>query len=269
MGKLSPERSGNESEEVPPPSADSKAKTSDEPMDVDNEEGSGGEGEEEYEIEAILDAKRGSFPNGRMGYFVKWKGYGEEENSWVDEMDAGNAHALIDEYWKNHPNKRKGPRKSTDAKTPRRSRKSGIDEGSDGGSSKKRGKKTQAKADSDLENDKEGMDIDGSKAAKKSRKSAAAKTQAKDTIQITVEGDGIIIGDMSEYMKVSNWEDLVATVDTIEREKDSSLTVYFSLKSGERVKENSRICAERFPQKIIQFYESNLRWRSADSDDES
>jgi Chromo (CHRromatin Organisation MOdifier) domain len=26
---------------------------------------------------------------GRMGYFVKWKGYGKEENSWVDEKDAG------------------------------------------------------------------------------------------------------------------------------------------------------------------------------------
>lgn len=24
-----------------------------------------------------------------MGYFVKWKGYAEEHNSWVDEQDAG------------------------------------------------------------------------------------------------------------------------------------------------------------------------------------
>jgi hypothetical protein len=76
---------------------------------------SDGEGdEEEYEIEGILDAKKGAFPQvmwslsrffachtvlgascylhilqGRTGYFVKWKGYGEEENSWVDEKDAG------------------------------------------------------------------------------------------------------------------------------------------------------------------------------------
>lgn len=83
-------------------------------MEVDEEEEEGEEGgeeESEYEIEAIIDAKRGSFPEvgrhertickpttqdasslssqGRMGYFVKWKGYPDSENSWVDEQDAG------------------------------------------------------------------------------------------------------------------------------------------------------------------------------------
>jgi hypothetical protein len=75
------------------------------------------EEEEEYEIEAILGARKGAFPQvrslasrvllvrsylasrrvhfplselqGRTGYLVKWKGYDETENSWVDERDAG------------------------------------------------------------------------------------------------------------------------------------------------------------------------------------
>lgn len=64
------------------------------------------EGGEEYEIEKILDAKRGVFADvrvflvpqsqyieaevqGRIGYFVKWKGYDSNENSWVDEHDIG------------------------------------------------------------------------------------------------------------------------------------------------------------------------------------
>ena len=64
------------------------------------------EDNEVYEIESILDAKRGatgsvrflrhSFGDAcliisskaRIGYLVKWKGYTDEENSWVDERDA-------------------------------------------------------------------------------------------------------------------------------------------------------------------------------------
>lgn len=42
------------------------SKKGEEPMDVDAENASGSEEESEYEIEAILDAKRGSFPNVRQ-----------------------------------------------------------------------------------------------------------------------------------------------------------------------------------------------------------
>lgn len=235
-------------------------------MEVDGDEGSGGEDDEEYEIEAILDAKRGPFPDGRMGYLVKWKGYGEEENSWVDEEDAGNAHALIAEYWKSNPNKKKAPRKSTEAKTPRRPRTSTVDETSDAGSTaapKKRGRKSQAKADSDLENSK-GMDVDENRVTKKPRKSAAPKARSRE---VALTEDEPQIGDMSQHMKMASWEDIVSTVDTIERETDGSLTVYFTLKTSERVKEDARICAERFPQKLILFYEGNLRWRTNDENE--
>lgn len=85
----------------------------------ESEEGSGGE-ESEYEIESIVDAKRGGpvrrslsyfiaeihpliflslarthtiLSNGFQGfsYLVSWKGYGPEHNSWVAEDDAGYA----------------------------------------------------------------------------------------------------------------------------------------------------------------------------------
>jgi len=145
---------------------------------------------------------------------------------------SSNADALIAEYWKSHPNKKKAPRKSTEVKTPRRSRKSTVDETSDTASTtavpKKRGRKSQVKADSDMENGKD-MDVDDIRAAKKIRKSAASKSQPKEISQRPFIGEEPYIGDMSQHMKMSSWEDLVATVDTIEREATGSLTVYFTL----------------------------------------
>jgi len=184
------------------------------------------------------------------------------------EQDAGNAHALITEYWKSHPNKKKAPRKSTDTKSPRRPRTSTVDETSDAGSTaavpKKRGRKSQVKADSDLENGKD-MDISETRAPKKPRKSAGSKAQAQEVVKRSLdEEEEPQIGDMNRHMKMRSWEDIVSTVDTIERQSDGSLMVYFTLNTGERAKENSRICAERFPQKLILFYEGNLRWRTND-----
>jgi chromobox protein 5 len=138
---------------------------------------------------------------------------------------------LIDEYWKSHPNKKKAPRKSSEAKTPRRPRTSTVDEISDGGSApvKKRNRKSQAKANSDMENGKN-MDVDEIRTPKKPRKSAATKAQSRNIPhRQLIEEEEVHIGDMSQYMKTSSWEDLVLTVDTIEREAGDNLTVYFTL----------------------------------------
>ena len=55
------------------------------------------EGEEEYEVEAILDARR--HRRGRkLQYLVHWKGYPNSDNSWVDHGDL-NAPELLKEYY--------------------------------------------------------------------------------------------------------------------------------------------------------------------------
>lgn len=96
------------SDEAKPKSSASKKKDTQEDVEMEgapDEEVD--EEEEEYEVEAILDAKRGAVtkvslgittkkrnscvhPNlqGEWGYFVKWRGYGDEHNSWVDQKDA-------------------------------------------------------------------------------------------------------------------------------------------------------------------------------------
>ncbi|KZT54943.1 hypothetical protein CALCODRAFT_370405 [Calocera cornea HHB12733] len=102
----------------PQPAKKTVRPSEDEEMaDADEEEGEGDseEGESEYEIEAILGHKMGMFTPGEYAYYVSWKGYPAEENSWVSQDDAGNAMELITEYWKTRP-KREVPQKSSSAK---------------------------------------------------------------------------------------------------------------------------------------------------------
>ena len=46
----------------------------------------------EWEVEAILDHKKS---HGQDMYLVKWKGYGDEENTWEPERNLGNAPRLL------------------------------------------------------------------------------------------------------------------------------------------------------------------------------
>ncbi len=66
------------------------------------------DGEEHYEIEKVLNSRQrkirgrqGEPPRTTTDYFVKWKGYGPESNSWVreDDMDADK---LIEEFLMEH-----------------------------------------------------------------------------------------------------------------------------------------------------------------------
>src|SRR5258708_4043558 len=54
------------------------------------------EGEEEYEVEKILDHRK--FGRGcKLQYLIKWKGYPDSENQWVDQRDVFAAEA-VSEY---------------------------------------------------------------------------------------------------------------------------------------------------------------------------
>ena len=57
------------------------------------------EGEERFEIEEILDSQMW---RKKFQYLVSWKGYGYEENSWVDERDV-EAPRLVKEFYQKHP----------------------------------------------------------------------------------------------------------------------------------------------------------------------
>ncbi|KAJ7483206.1 hypothetical protein FB451DRAFT_102059 [Mycena latifolia] len=208
----------------------SPSKSKKEESEVEDSEQSGeeaGEEDEEYEIEAILDAKKGHFPKNKLGYLVKWKGYSDEHNSWVIEEDAANADELIKAFWAEQKNKssKKAPEPA------KRARKSvAADDASDAGGSasasvaKKRGRKSSVKAP-------DAKDEDDERPPKKPRKSSEKKTPvpAAESADALPEDDEI--GNMAQHMHAPTWDQLIKHIDTVERVSDETpgrLWVYFT-----------------------------------------
>ncbi|KAG1770205.1 hypothetical protein EDD22DRAFT_91492 [Suillus occidentalis] len=226
----------------------------------------GDEQDEEYEIEDVIESQKGYFDDGKFGYFVKWKGYPSEDNSWVHEDDAANAQDLITKYWENKRKASKGgPRKPADTVKPKAGRKSttAVEETREPTPpAKKRGR--PKKGDQEEQSEKEqnaSSDDDVARAKKKPRKSQGASAK-KVTKQLAEDEEEVTFGSMKKHMTIASWEALVETIDTIERGDEGDLYVYFKIKHSDvRMREVSRICAQKFPQKLIKFYESNLRWR--------
>ncbi|KAG1743097.1 hypothetical protein EDB19DRAFT_586162 [Suillus lakei] len=243
-----------------------RVSSSDPELASENEEAPGEEGDEqdeEYEIEDVIESQKGYFGDGKFGYFVKWKGYPSEDNSWVHEDDAANAQDLITKYWENKRKASKGgPRKSTDTGKTKTGRKSTIIEPREPTPpAKKRSRPKKADQEQSENEQDASSDDDDARAKKKPRKSqgAYAKKVAK---QLAEDEEVVTFGSMKKHMTIASWENLVETIDTIERGDEGDLYVYFKIKhSDDRMREVSRLCAQKFPQKLIKFYESNLRWR--------
>ncbi|KAL0955161.1 hypothetical protein HGRIS_004070 [Hohenbuehelia grisea] len=241
------------------------------------EEEEGGEEEEEYEIEEILDAKRGMFEGGRIGYHVKWKGYGPEHNSWVDEKDAGNAEELIDTYWAKkkssaRPRKSIGSAPKASAASQRQKSASAIhvEQSDDDSISVKKRRKSKGAADGDdARSSKKAKAESASAVSKKRAPKADSKVSANISTKAApptddMEDEEYPTGNMDMYMNVPGWDHLVQRIDTVSRTEDDKLIVYFTLTTGQCVRADATICKERFPQKLIEFYESHLRWKTAE-----
>ena len=58
------------------------------------------EGEEEYEVDHVCDA---CMFGRTLEFLVRWKGYGEGDNSWEPAKNLKNAPHAIDDFYKRHP----------------------------------------------------------------------------------------------------------------------------------------------------------------------
>jgi chromobox protein 5 len=149
----------------------------------------------------------------------------------LPNINISNAGDLVEEYWAKNPKKKAAAaRKSLDKKSPKKPRKSvAAEDSSDAGhtSTKKRGRKSSTKAF--VESDE--MDVDEvaeTRAPKKARKTTQT-SKATKMKTATPESEQKMIGTMESYLHMEEWDGLVKSVDTVEREGDNNLVVYFTL----------------------------------------
>ncbi|KAJ7838875.1 hypothetical protein B0H13DRAFT_1911532 [Mycena leptocephala] len=199
-------------------------------------------GDSEYEIEAILEAKKDKVASAlwfnKFQYFVKWMGYGREHNSWVGQDDAAGASELITKFWKDR--EKKSPKKAPDS-APSAS------------VTKKRGRNSPSEKPADKD--------DNDRFAKKQRKTTGKQTVLPATLYAEASPeDKEEIGTMAEHMHVANWDHLIEAIETVER-VDQTLLVYFTLYVSGLTSVLVSEMNVRPEKELIDFYQSKLRWR--------
>ncbi|KAJ3182120.1 hypothetical protein HDU85_003162 [Gaertneriomyces sp. JEL0708] len=231
MSRRASQRSRNSGSQSPVKSAPSAA------ISVDDEEDS--PGEETYEVERILSHK---VKNGVELYLVKWKGWGDEDNTWEPVENLEGAEDALREFWKRNKRvhgggkvvKKAGKREAHGTHEEARSKRARVDNGAgdaeEAGSTDDRG----ASEDLVLETD--------------------AYTQHDELPE--------------SKLALSSWDDLVERVDTLDRESSTNgIIVFLTWKDGTKSVHPNTECNARCPQAMIQFYEKNVRFRTLEEDD--
>lgn len=188
--------------------------------------GSGSEGEEEFIVEKIIDKKIGA--GGKVQYYLKWKGYGEDENSWEPEenLECPELIAEFEEQWK----------KKQAEKAERKKEKSAGKRKLSDTSNEDKKKKTLKKATEPVNTEKQ---------SEKSEKSEPKQVTLKNGFDRGLKPERIIgaTDSSGELMFLMKW-----------RETDEADLV------------RSIEARQKCPQLIIEFYEKHLTWNTQSND---
>ncbi|CAB4385848.1 unnamed protein product [Rhizophagus irregularis] len=209
-------------------------------MDIDDvseeeyiEEKENSDSEDEYVVEKIIDHRK---IKGVTQYYLKWKGYPEDDNTWENESDVF-AKELIEKYWKKIEKSNKQSVESPE-------------ESSDKGNSKENMKKIEQ--------------VKKKQTMITSNQVNIRKRKFSDSFN--EEPDFSLLENFPPP-SLTTWEEAVDDVETVERNsKDSGLWIYLNWKSGHRTRHPASVANLMCPQKIIRFYEEHLKFKDLDED---
>ncbi|GJJ70859.1 hypothetical protein EMPS_03209 [Entomortierella parvispora] len=271
-----------------------KSKNRKEPMDevdelFDDEDDLEGD-EEVYEVERVVGHKYGPSQDDpkvtTLKYFLKWQGYGDEENTWEEENSCS-CHALIASYWERYlgAGGKKTDKQGKDPSEASAKRGANI-------AKKTVSKKIPTKASStssskhtepapllpqltpleDEQDEEERGEITAASSHKNKDRdgdyemaSAPAKKQKlADKIKREVDIDELEVDEATPFewtppKEWTSWEDKVEEIQNVER-SNKQMKVHLLWKNGHETTHPITAAHQYCPLKLIMFYESHLKF---------
>ncbi|WVQ79703.1 hypothetical protein IAT38_001803 [Cryptococcus sp. DSM 104549] len=203
---------------------------------------------EEYEVESIS-KHRGTGDS--LEYRVSWVGYDTEWDTWEPAAHVTDATEALAAYWESL------------GRPPPGARKRGRPSTASIAASKPESTSSQAQP---LSNKK----VRSSAASARPIANGSAKRAGKQEpeSESSMEPESTHEDSWEKYDKVSNWEPVVRSVDSVEAAAGSSLDVWMTMQGGEKIRVSNSIANKRCPQKMIKFYEEHLKWKPVGQEDD-